>query len=121
MVCRARQAILQPPPRVFTPVWVVLYALIALAGWRSFERDIAGWPMRAWWTQLGLNFLWPPVFFAAHRIGLALVVILLLLAAILTFIALSSRRDFVSAWLFMPYAAWVAFASVLNDAILVLN
>jgi tryptophan-rich sensory protein len=103
-----------PPPWVFAPVWVVLYALIALAGWRSFERDTAGWPMRLWWAQLGLNFLWPPVFFAAHRIALALVVILLLLAAILAFSALSWRRDRVSAWLFVPYAAWVAFASVLE-------
>jgi tryptophan-rich sensory protein len=111
-----------PPAWVFAPVWVVLYALIALAGWRSFERDAAGWPMRLWWAQLALNFLWSPVFFAAHRIGLALVVILLLLAAILAFIALSWRRqDRVSAWLFVPYAGWVAFASVLNGAILVLN
>jgi translocator protein len=60
-----------PPPWVFAPVWVVLYALIALAGWRSFERDTTSWPMRLWWAQLGLNFLWPPVFFAAHWIGLA--------------------------------------------------
>jgi TspO/MBR family len=37
-----------PPPWVFAPVWVVLYTLIALAGWRSFERDTAGWPMRLW-------------------------------------------------------------------------
>lgn len=110
-----------PPASVFAPVWVVLYVLIAWTGWRTFERDAVGWPMRLWWAQLALNFLWSPVFFAAHRIGLALVVILLLLAAILAFIALSWRQDRVSTWLFMPYAAWVAFASVLNSAILVLN
>jgi translocator protein len=56
-----------------------------------------------------------------HRIGFALVVILLLLAAILAFIAQSWERDRVSAWLFVPYATWVAYASVLNGAILVLN
>jgi benzodiazapine receptor len=111
-----------PPAWVFPPVWVVLYTLIAVAGWRSFERDAAGWPMRLWWVQLALNFLWSPVFFAAHRIALALVVILLLLAAILAFIALSWQRgDRVSAWLFVPYAVWVAFASVLNAAILIKN
>jgi tryptophan-rich sensory protein len=31
------------------------------------------------------------------------------------------RADRVSALLFIPYAAWVAFASVLNAAIVVLN
>jgi tryptophan-rich sensory protein len=77
--------------------------------------------MRLWWAQLVLNFAWSPVFFAAHQIGLALVVILLLLAAILAFIASAWRKDRPAAWLFVPYAAWVAFASALNGAILALN
>lgn len=62
-----------------------------------------------------------PVFFAAHRIGLALVVILLMLAAILSFIVTAWRQDRVAAWVFVPYAAWVAFASVLNGSIWALN
>jgi benzodiazapine receptor len=110
-----------PPGWIFGPVWTVLYVLIAVAGWRTFERDRRGWPMRLWWAQLALNFLWSPVFFTAHRIGLALAIVLLMLAAILAFIAASSRQDRVAAWLFVPYAAWVAFASVLNGAIFALN
>jgi tryptophan-rich sensory protein len=77
--------------------------------------------MRLWWAQLALNFLWSPVFFAAHRIGLALVVILLLLAAIPAFIVMVWRQDRVAALMFAPYAAWVAFASVLNGALWTLN
>ena len=77
--------------------------------------------MTLWWTQLVLNFLWSPVFFGAHQIGLALAVILLLLAAILAFIATAWRQNRVAAWLFVPYAAWVAFASVLNGSIFALN
>ena len=110
-----------PPGWVFAPVWTVLYVLIAVAGWRTFERDRRGWPMRLWWAQLALNFLWSPVFFAAHRIGLALAIVLLMLAAILPFIGMAWRQDRVAAWLFAPYAAWVGFASVLNGAIFALN
>ena len=110
-----------PPASLFGPVWTVLYVLIAIAGWRTFERDRTGLPMRLWWAQLALNFLWTPVFFGAHRIGLALVVILLLLVAILGFIGKAWRQDRVAAWLFVPYAAWVAFASVLNASIFALN
>src|SRR5579872_1076331 len=110
-----------PPNWLFGPVWTALYALIAIAGWRTFERDRRGWSMRTWWAQLVLNFLWSPAFFTAHRIGSALLVILLLLAAILAFIGASWRRDRVAAWLFAPYAAWVGFASALNAAILALN
>jgi translocator protein len=110
-----------PPAWLFGPVWTVLYILIAVAGWRVWQRDRHGWPMKLWWAQLALNFLWTPVFFAAHQIGLALVVILLMLAAILGFIATAWRPDRVAAWLFVPYAAWVAFASLLNGSIWALN
>ena len=106
-----------PPNWVFAPVWTVLYILIALAGWRIFERDRKGWPMKIWWAQLVLNFAWSPVFFAAHWIGVALIIILLLLAAIFAFIATAWRQDRPAAWLFVPYAAWVAFASALNASI----
>lgn len=110
-----------PPAWLFAPVWTVLYLLIAVAAWRVWRRDRGGWPMKLWWAQLVLNFLWTPISFAAHQIGLALVVILLLLATILAFIATAWWRDRVAGWLFMPYAAWAAFASVLNASIFALN
>lgn len=110
-----------PPNWIFAPVWTLLYVLIAIAGWRSFERDRSGWPAKLWCAQLTLNFLWSPVFFAAQRIGLALIVILLLFATILAFLATAWRQDRTAVWLFAPYAAWVAFASVLNGAIWLLN
>ncbi len=115
-----------PPARVFGPAWTALYILIAVAGWRVWRRDRArreprGWAMMLWWVQLGLNFAWSPVFFAAHRIGLALVIVVSLLAVILVFMAAAWRRDKVAALLFAPYAAWVAFASVLNATIWSLN
>lgn len=113
--------VFNPPGWLFGPVWTALYVLIAVAGWRVWRRDSAGWPMRLWWAQLVLNFLWSPVFFAAHRIDLALAVIIALLAAILGFIAVSWRQHRAAAWLFVPYAAWVAFATVLNAAIFALN
>jgi translocator protein len=110
-----------PPNWVFGPVWTVLYVLMAIAGWRVWRRDPRGWSMRLWWAQLALNFLWSPLFFVAHWIGLALLIIVLMLAAILAFIVSSWPQDRVAAWLFAPYAAWVGFASVLNGAIFALN
>ena len=110
-----------PPDWVFGPVWSVLYVLIALAGWRTFERRPGQWSMTVWWTQLGLNFLWSPVFFGAHQIGLAFGIILLLLASVLAFIATSWRHDRLTSLLFVPYAAWVGYASLLNGAIYALN
>lgn len=110
-----------PPNWLFGPVWTILYVLVAIAGWRIWQRERDGRAMKLWWLQLVLNFLWSPVFFGLERTGSALVVILALLAAILAFIAAAWKLDRPSAWLFAPYAAWVAFASLLNAAIWSLN
>lgn len=110
-----------PPNWAFGPAWTILYVLIAIAGWRTWERARAGTAMKLWWVQLILNFLWTPVYFGAHQIGLALIVILALLATILAFIRASWTPDRVASWLFLPYAAWVAFAAYLNGSIWVLN
>src|SRR5689334_19833266 len=75
-----------PPNWVFAPAWTILYALIAMAGWRVWREQPTGRATMLWWAQLILNFLWSPVFFGAHQIGMALVIIVMLLIAILSFI-----------------------------------
>lgn len=110
-----------PPNWIFGPVWSVLYVAIAVAGWRTWQRDRTGPAMKVWGVQLLANFAWSPVFFAAQWIDMALVVILFLLVSIAAFIIVSWRQDRAAALLFAPYAAWVGFASVLNGALLFLN
>ena len=110
-----------PPNWIFGPVWTVLYVFIAVAGWRIWLRARRSGAMKAWAVQLALNFLWSPVFFAAHRMDIALGIILLMLVAIIVFIVTSWRHDRVASLLFWPYAAWVGFASVLNAALLFMN
>lgn len=110
-----------PPGWLFGPVWTMLYVLIAVAGWRIWQRERSGAPMKLWWGQLALNFLWTPVFFGAHQIGLAFAIILLLLVVILAFMATAWPHDRVATWLFVPYAFWVGFASLLNGSIWTLN
>lgn len=110
-----------PPDWLFAPVWATLYALIGVAGWRVWRGgEFAA--ARIWWLQLVLNFAWPPIFFAAHRTGLGFLVILALLAATGCFVRATARSgDRISAALFAPYMAWVAYASLLNAAIWWLN
>jgi translocator protein len=110
-----------PPNWIFGPVWSILYVMIAVAGWRIWRMKQTGGAMAVWWLQLGLNFLWSPVFFTVQSIGGALVVVLAMLASILAFIVLAWNRDRLSALLFIPYAAWVSFATLLNASILYLN
>lgn len=110
-----------PPGWVFGPAWTLLYVLIALAGYRTWRRAPGGPAMQLWAGQMLLNFSWSPIFFRAHLIEAALVVIAGLLLVIVAFIARSWRSDRVAAWLFVPYALWVAFALSLNAGISWLN
>ncbi len=111
-----------PPNWVFAPVWTSLYVMIAIAGWRIWQSGLYGAKNKFLWSlQLALNFVWSPIFFVAHRIDLALAVIVLLLVSIIVFIARNLTGDRVAAFLFVPYALWVAFATVLNFSLLRLN
>jgi len=109
-----------PPNWIFAPAWTILYVLIAIAGWRTFQRS-PGRAMLIWWAQLAFNFSWSPVFFRAHLVLAALCVIAAMFVLIMGFIAVQWRRDRVSALLFVPYAMWVGFAASLNAAIYILN
>jgi tryptophan-rich sensory protein len=51
----------------------------------------------------------------------AQVIIIAMLLTILAFVAQQWSRDRWSALLFVPYALWVSFASVLNASMVVLN
>jgi benzodiazapine receptor len=110
-----------PPNWAFPVAWTILYIMIAVAGWRTFRRERSGRAMQVWAAQLALNFVWSPVMFTMHQIGAALVILICLFVAIVTYISLETSRDRLAAALFVPYAAWVAFAGLLNAAIWRLN
>ncbi|MBM4264277.1 MAG: tryptophan-rich sensory protein [Deltaproteobacteria bacterium] len=112
-----------PPNWLFGPVWTALYIGIAVAGWLVWRSKSPAklQSMWLWGTQLILNGLWSFLFFGLQRPGLALIDIILLLIAIVIFIAQARHANVVAAWLFVPYALWVAFATALNFAIWQLN
>ena len=116
-----RQPAWAPPSWLFGPVWTVLYVLIAVSGWLVWRRT--GWTsaLTVYAVQLALNAAWTPIFFTGHAIGAGLIVVAMLLVMVLWTIRLTWRFDRVAAWLLVPYAAWVAFATLLNAAILRMN
>lgn len=116
-----KKPMFNPPDWVFAPVWTVLFVLIGLAGFRAFSRQPLSIAMLLWIFQLALNFAWSPIFFSLHRIDAALVVILVLFFTILAFVWCEWRVDQTAATLFIPYAAWVGFAAVLNTWLFLLN
>jgi len=113
-----------PPNWIFAPVWTALYFMMAVAGWRVWRRDglrRAGWALSLFALQLVLNLAWSILFFGMRSIGAALIEIVVLLLAILATTAVFWQRDRLAGMLFVPYAGWVAFATVLNAALWRLN
>ncbi|MCB5410588.1 TspO/MBR family protein [Pseudogemmobacter faecipullorum] len=110
-----------PPGAVFAPVWTLLYILIGIAGWRSWYRTGDRRMKFFWLAQMGLNFLWSPAFFGAESLVLALAIILPMWICIAAFLLRALQIDRISAWLFLPYLAWVSFATLLNAALYLLN
>jgi benzodiazapine receptor len=110
-----------PPNWIFGPVWFSLYVLIGIAGARTFLRDPTGPAMMVWGGQMLLNWAWSPTWFALHLLWPAFALIASILVLIVLFIAMTWKTDRPSALMFLPYAAWVAFASTLNLSIAILN
>jgi tryptophan-rich sensory protein len=103
-----------PPSWLFGPVWTVLYAMIAVAGWLVWRR--AGWTgaLTVYAAQLVLNALWTPIFFGFGQYGLALADIVVLWVLIGVTIGMFRRVSGAAAALLLPYWAWVTFATALN-------
>lgn len=110
-----------PPNWVFGPVWTLLYMGVGYVGWRLWQQENQRILRQLWMLQIGLNLLWSPAFFVAQMPKLALLIIVMLLGTIFVFERRSWQSDPLSAVLFLPYLAWVSFATALNAAIVYLN
>jgi benzodiazapine receptor len=115
------KASFNPPNWVFAPVWTVLYILIGIAGARTWLMGGFSRRFQVWLAQMGLNFLWSPVFFSIKSPVLALIVVVAMWFAVAAFMKCSKNRDPVSFWLFVPYIAWVSFATLLTASVVYLN
>lgn len=107
-----------PPNWLFGPVWTILYAAMAVAAWLVWRK---GGDLRLWWIQLAINLAWTPVFFAAELLWPGLVVIVALDIAVAVTMVRFWRISRPAGALFVPYLAWVLFATALNASIAWLN
>lgn len=109
-----------PPGWVFGPIWTVLYALMATAGWMVW-REGSRIAVLLFLLQLALNAVWPWIFFGLKRLDWAfyasVAMAVAILATIVAFYAVRRR----AALLLVPYLAWVLFAAWLSLAVWRLN
>lgn len=113
-----------PPGWVFAVAWTTLYTLLGLSlamllhakGARNREKALTLFAL-----QLLLNFAWPPLFFWAHKVSLALSFIAAMVVVAVFMIVVFRKIRLWAALLIVPYLCWLMFALTLNYQILILN
>lgn len=115
---------LTPPNWVFPMAWATLYVLIGLALAMILNARgarLRGLAVTLFVIQFLLCLVWTPLFFGAHQVGSALLVIggMLVLAVAATIVF--ARIRVAAAWLMVPYLVWISFAGVLTWRIGQLN
>ncbi len=116
--------VFNPPNWVFGPVWVTLYTIMGISlylVWKQRENKNVRKAICFFAVQLFLNAVWTPVFFGAKLLLPALVIICILCVFIMITITAFAKHSRVAAFLLFPYLLWVAFASVLNFSLWLLN
>ncbi|HHS3031515.1 TPA: TspO/MBR family protein [Legionella pneumophila] len=115
---------LTPPGPVFSIVWSILYALLAIVGWvlwcsrnESEMRSV----FYLYSVQMLMNWAWTPLFFVLHWTGLGLLWILVMAGLTgLLILSLKNKKKSI-AILLLPYLVWLLFAAYLNGVIWLLN
>ena len=113
-----------PPDWIFGPAWTLLYVLMAVAVWRVWRDDTtvaARWTLALFGLQLTLNALWSVLFFGLRRPDLAFADVLILWGVLVVLLRRFWRADRLAGRLWVPYVAWVSFASALNGTVWWLN
>jgi translocator protein len=113
-----------PPGWLFPIAWTILYIMLGLVlAMLLNARGAKGrrLALGLFLTQLLLNFSWTALFFTAHQVTLALVLIVTILALTIaaTFAIAPIRKQ--AAWMMVPYMVWLTLASLITLQIDLLN
>jgi tryptophan-rich sensory protein len=107
---------LNPPGYVFGIVWPILYLLMSICAFRTFNET-----KNLFLIQLLFNALWSWLFFAFQMPLVALLNIWLLIYLNIKINLKMFYIDKLSGLLFIPYVLWLFFASYLNLFIVLNN
>ncbi len=115
---------LNPPAITFPIVWSILYALMAIGAvriWMAPPSKARTYGLGVFAAQLAVNFFWSIIFFNQRAYSFAFIWLVGLWMLIVAMILLFHKVDKPSAWMQIPYLAWVTFAGYLNYQVWMLN
>lgn len=112
-----------PPNAIFPVAWGVIYVCMGVSAGLVFLSDAKNrnFLLALFAVQLFFNFIWSLLFFyyRSPLLGFADILLLDILVSIYT--VKSYKASKTATFLFVPYMAWIYFASYLNGYILICN
>lgn len=115
--------LLTPPGFVFSIVWGLLYALLAVIAWiLSTHYSLVSKKITfVFMLQMIMNWVWTPLFFGLHWL-IPSALWLIGLSSLNVFLIIEAKKtDRIVAWLLSPYLIWLIFATYLNVIIAIMN
>ncbi|MCX7124261.1 MAG: tryptophan-rich sensory protein [Gammaproteobacteria bacterium] len=115
---------LNPPDFIFPIVWGFLYIVLAVVGWHLYgqrTKAIGNSIFNSYAAQMVMNWLWTPLFFEWHLIGLSFFWIIGIIFLLIVTIFQCLKNFKLTAVLLSPYLFWLIFASYLNYFIWIHN
>lgn len=114
---------LTPPGFIFSVVWTLLYALLAVIAWilSNQNKDASKKVTVLFALQMLMNWAWTPLFFGLHWSLFSAIWLLSLTCLNIILIIEAKTTDKTIAWLLVPYLLWLMFASYLNVVIALMN
>lgn len=113
-----------PPDWAFPLAWTLIYILMGIALAMVIHARgsrLRGPAIALFAVQLVANLLWAPLFFGAHQLFWALVLLAVMFVLVLSTTIVFGRVRSAAAWLMVPYLAWLAFAGMLTYRLAELN
>ncbi|EGG11653.1 uncharacterized protein MELLADRAFT_29874, partial [Melampsora larici-populina 98AG31] len=124
----------EPPRWAFPVAWTYLYATMGYSSHlltQTYLKSINGFDsslindsnlsLKLYFSQLVFNLLWTPIFFGKRNVGLGLIDISILDLNVFYLTYLSKKVNEKAFYLFLPYCAWLSYATYLNAGVWYLN
>jgi tryptophan-rich sensory protein len=94
---------------------------MSIAAWSAWNKTSDKKLLQIYFIHLFFNAIWSVIFFGFHKIGLALIDLIIIWSFIILLMRIYFTENRTSFYLIVPYFLWSSYALMLNTSIFLLN
>ena len=109
------------PEVLMAPAWLVVYCIVATAGWYIWWMRLPRLTMLVWLAQLALVLAWHPVYFGFNMLWPGIALLAGLAVTTLGLMILLAKWNLLLVWAYVPVLGWAVYTRMINFLIVVMN